>query len=73
MFCSTVCVKRNACLIPNFFGGGGTKIPMVHYVNRTPIYIIDHVNILSPSPRGATKKLELNVCFFLQKMYMYIL
>ncbi len=34
---------------------------------RTPKYIIDHVKFWPPSPRGATKNLELNERFFLEQ------
>ena len=69
----TVYSKRNAHLIPIFFvppWWRGAKIHMVNYVNgRTPIYIIDHVNFCPP-PQGGHKKLELNVRFFWNRLYL---
>ncbi len=44
--------------------GRGPKIHMVDYVNRTPIYIIHHVNFWPSSPRGPQQNSEVNVCFF---------
>ncbi len=38
---------------------------MVDYVNKTPIYIIDHLRFWPPSPRGATKKFEIKCAFLL--------
>ncbi len=34
-------------------------------------YMVDYVNFWSPSPRGAQKNLELNVCFFWNRLYFY--
>ncbi len=63
----TVCAKRNAHLIPNFFvatQGRGVK--------NSHGYIIDHVNFWSPTPRGATKKFGIKCVFLLtQTVMMY--
>ncbi len=61
----TVCVKTNAHLIPIFCGPPGGRVPKIHiadYVNgssiHASIYIIDHVNFWTPSPRGGAQKIQ---------------
>ncbi len=46
--------------------GWGPKIHMVYYVNRTPIYIICHVNFWPSSPRGRMKKFGIKCAFLLE-------
>ncbi len=64
----SLCQKKRT-FNPEFFwsppGGGSPKIHLVDYVNRTPIYIIDHVNFWPPSSRGATKKIGIKCAFLL--------
>ncbi len=45
-------------------GGGGPKTHLVDY--RTPIYIINHVDFLPPSTRGATEKFGIKCAFLLE-------
>ena len=75
---SKTCISKLQSIPPNYSlfqkkrtfnsppGGGEPKIRMMDYVIGSSIYIIDHVNFWPPSPRRATKKIEIKCAFLLE-------